>query len=268
MLDPRPPPRDIAHRVAPGHLMSAHSDLAAPAARALPSLVVQAGVYRSASTWASNAVAALLRPWGPVRIVFDDVLAPVVLHGERASVGEGERLVVKVHRASPALVEHIRRMTPPVVLTVREPLDCVASMMTQFGEPFARASAAIAQSCHALAPYSERATLLLRYEDHPRDAETVRALAGALCIPAVDADGIAEGLSPARVNAFIAARIADGSFGPNPTVAHSDSETHWHPNHLGSGESHRYLAVLTKAEIAEVARLTAPFRALFGYAAR
>ena len=223
------------------------------------------GVYRSASTWAANVATELLRGAGSARLVYADsvaVLAPLV--------GDGAT-VVKTHLpdAGLKLLIHVARL--PVIVTVRDPGDCVASLMEQFRSEYDRAVGGVAFSCRSLLdtlPLCD--PLILRYEDAAaRGANDVAAIAGYLdvTISRQEAEALAARFAPDAVRSLIERFTAEGVFGEEPAPHHVHDQTQWHPGHLGTGLSGEQHRLLTAEQVAQVRANTGPFRERFGYAA-
>ncbi len=228
-----------------------------------PRLVLAPGVYRSASTWAANVIAELLRLAGPASLLYADSAA-----GIATEIGAAPRWVVKMHQPDPSmlLLAHLSKL--PVVMTVRDPGDCVVSLMEQFHEPFERAALGIASSARLmLAMLDVCEPLILRYETEARDAAAVARIAAFLDITVDDAQAaaIAATLDVPAVGAFIDDLMTTGYFGDTPQIAKFHRETHWHPRHLGSGASGRRGEVLGAEQIAAVDGATQAYRRVFGY---
>lgn len=231
-----------------------------------PRLVIALGIYRSASTWAANIMVELLRRQGRTSLAVADSVADLVTQVS------GGTIVVKTHQpdASLRLLIHVARL--PAILTVREPADCVASLIEQFKEGFDTAAGAVAASCREIVgtlPFFS--PFVLRYEAaEARGPDTVLRLASHLGIAITDgeAEALAARYAPSEVRKTIDSLTQAGAFGEDPQPHHVDKATQWHPGHLGSGLSGRQHDVLTPAQIALVESTTRSFRETFGYAAR
>lgn len=227
-------------------------------------LIIALGLYRSASTWTYNVLLAIL---GDTAVAF---------YGDRLSdladrlVGVDRVAIVKCHLpdAATRLLIDVGRL--PVILTVREPLDCIASLMTQFDASFDEAWSSVERSAACiLSTLACCRPLILRYEDDDRGSRTVSDIAERVGVDLEPAKAtrIAEALEPVRVKAFIDQLASQGGFGRHVTSASFDEKTHWHPNHVGSGRSDRYPEVLSASQIARVVYGLRPFRHAFGYEA-
>jgi hypothetical protein len=226
-------------------------------------IIVSLGVYRSASTWISNVMTALLETAGPAKLVvadgFDDVF--------KAALNR-DRVVVKTHQPAETLAFLISVASLPLVVSVRDPADCVASLVEQFGETIARAHQNVVLSCATtLRLASCLPHMLLRYEDDgERNAQSVRRIADYLDIETTpeQAEAIAARFSIPATRQFIDHLTKAGAFGDPPQYFRADQATQFHFNHIGAGRS-RKSAVLPKEVIAAIEADTASFRRHFGY---
>ncbi len=233
-----------------------------------PRLVVTAGVYRSASTWVSNVVAEILRLADPTRIVVADSVAELA---RQSALGCGI-FVIKTHRPDASLRLLIQTARLPVIVSVRDPIDCVASLTERFKEPFQNAMDSVVASCNAtLRLLSFCDPLILRYEaPKARDARRVAQIAERVGVSIEDetAEAIADRFAPQEVKRLIENYTARGIFGRDPQPHYAHIETQWHPGHLGSGESGVGRRMLTLAQIALVETATSDFCDRFRYAAK
>lgn len=227
-------------------------------------LVLVAGLYGSGSTWAYNAVRALLGDDSAVRAGYSDDVNDLP-GGDR-----GLPAVVKCHLPDAALRRLARIHPATVVITVRDPRDALVSTIRRFALPPLDVRRALVVSAERLLALADTVpALILRYEDgFPSDAGTLPRLARALLVspPAERLAAITESLSAPRVRARIEAMAAEGVFGPTPAPRAVDPLTQWHPTHLGDGRVGKHAEVLTPDESASLLAETAPFCARFGYA--
>lgn len=228
-----------------------------------PRIFFVAGVFRSASTWTANVAAAILETRAPTRIM----LADNYLDLFRAAYLAREQIVVKTHKPDPTLRYFLEHAQAPLILTVREPAACVASLMIQFGNDLRTAWDDVVLSCDAVERVAGAARhLLLRYEDDARDVASVLRIAGYLgvSLSVEAAEDIALRFSTSQVRALIESLSEQGVFGvpPRPFMWHDRS--HWHHNHIGTGQD-RACEVLNARQIAGICALTAGFRQAFAY---
>ncbi len=231
--------------------------------------ILCAGLPRSASTWAFNAAASLgclSGKWPQVAMFYSDGIGGS--HDEEML--RGGLLLIKTHSPSPLLCCAVLWSGAPVLLTIRDPRDCVVSLMQQFGFAFADAVRAISASAAALLRLEQAAApLLLRYEDRVAfGLDGINRIAEFLHldIPRSDREQIACELSRERVGQFVdEAKFVNIPGEPMP-LPQSRPETQWHPNHIGDGLIGKYNRLLTPAQIAVVNYETREFRRRFGYA--
>jgi len=235
--------------------------------------VLCAGLPRSAWTWLFNAVAALLRA-APGAALFDASATIVQFHAE--SLEEfpeleelPDYLVVKTHLAPPSMRLLWRFTEGPTLVTVREPRDAVASLMSQFGFPFDAAFEVVERAAACMvALTSLGAPLILCYEDRFFEREDTLAAVAVFLGITVSTGAVAK-IFKSLTREAVAAKIEDlmrqGVFGPEATSERFDPVTHWHPGHLGSGESGKYSEVLSLVQQAQVTLATKEFCRIFGY---
>lgn len=238
-----------------------------PSLRPRPKLVVTVGVYRSASTWVANVAAEILRLRGPTLILVADGAADIA----RQTASSSSTFVVKTHRPDPSLGLLVHAAALPVIVTLRDPADAVASLMEQFKERFESARGSVAASCDGvLAMLSVCRPVILRYEAPlARGARTVAELAAHLGV-AIDDDmahAIAARFAPTEVKRLIEGFAAEGLFGHDPQPYHVHAPTQWHPGHIGTGRIGSQHAILTPDQIESVRMVTRRFSEHFAYGA-
>jgi hypothetical protein len=178
-------------------------------------------------------------------------------------------LVVKTHTAD-ALLRWLWRIAGgPLLITVREPRDAVASLMSRFGFPFDVALKNVGAAAACMVDLAALgASLVLRYEDRFFDREkTMVSL--ARCLGVKVSTPVARRIFGSLTRAAVAEKIDEltrqGVSGPDATSERFDPKTHWHPGHLGSGETGRYRQVLLPGQQAQVTLATQEFCRVFGY---
>lgn len=238
--------------------MSAHS---------ATSPVLLAGLPRSASTWAFNVAAALLRH-------HDTRGALATLYSDGADGPEQEMLfrpgpvLVKTHSPSLGMACAAAWSRAPVILTVRDPRDCVLSLMVQFGFEFPAALQAVSSSASCLLRLARHCRpTVLRYEDEFASGAGIDAIAAALGldVPEPLRAGLAASLSPDAVRQSIGRSAFTAVPGGLP-VSRDDPQAQWHPNHVGDGRVGKFAAALAQGRIMAIEQEMADFMAAFGYA--
>jgi len=132
----------------------------------IPPMILCLGLQGSASTWAFNVCAQLVTlAQGSVQCVYADCLQDL-FNSVKAGEEQASTYVVKSHFADEDFSDYLSATGSRYVLTVRDPRDCIVSLMERFGFPFDVALSHLVCSCHALMrAQSLNGGLLLRYED-------------------------------------------------------------------------------------------------------
>lgn len=215
-------------------------------------IVLCLGMPGSASTWVFNVVRDLVTAAaGPVQGFEATSLAAV----EAALWGSPGSVVIRAHNASPALLALVRAAGGQVVLTTRDPRDCVASLVTRLGGGAADWAMDVARSLAsvgmALCWPGQR---VLAFEAAVTgDPATGPALAAQLRLGLDPAESrrIAAGWSLGKVRERVAAAALRGS----PVAGFgSDPETGFNARHLGDGRIGKWADALAPAEAAAVDR--------------
>ncbi|MEA1675115.1 sulfotransferase domain-containing protein [Nitrospirillum sp. BR 11163] len=179
-------------------------------------------------------------------------LAHYVGIGEKAKVP----VVLKTHHPDTMMQLRIAHEDIPTIITLRDPRDCVASLMRRFDQPFNEAFAYVlrsvrrVQSCVA----QGRRTLVFRYEDGFHDQpESVGRIADFIGMTAQDAAlrAIHEGLLTHTVKRTLAQLEDTGRFVENAGTEVNpnlyDPVTHWHRTHIGDGAVGKYRTLPDRA---------------------
>jgi hypothetical protein len=208
----------------------------------MPGLIWCLGMRASASTWLYNAVrevVAALAPAEPIESGF--AWGGVVPGFARRTRGWA---IVKSHETDAAAIAELSARAAAVFVSLRDPRDAIASLMTYEGTPFpdaVRLSAAAMATCAALCGHPQ--TLVLRYEDgFAEQPMTLAWIAAQLgwTLPRAARDRIFSGLTRAAVEQRIKAMAGE-----------VDHTTHWHKSHAGrTGEVGRWQRVLADHEAA------------------
>jgi hypothetical protein len=230
-------------------------------------IVVCAGLYGSGSTWLFNAVAEILRRKCTVDSI--DSFYADDLTEEATTKVNAKIIVVKSHSPNATMVQFIEQSESKVLLSTRDPRDCVASIMQRFWMPFEQSLKLVKESGTALLRLHERCKpLVLRYEDgFTEEIDGLRSIADHV-LGAVDEDtvaAVAHQLRPEAVKAKIDELITQGVFDGAAPSAQFEPKTHWHPRHVGDLRTGKFLDVMTRSEAADILVETAPFCRRFRY---
>ncbi len=222
--------------------------------RQTPRVVLCLGLPGSASTWIFNVVTqmhgmprrSLLT--GYLDRSFDEFLQAIA--DSEAAI---DTLIIKSHQADASLHRYVAEHRAPCILSVRDPRDCVVSLMERFDFAFDSALAAVAKSCHALLAFASLDVVLLRYEDRFfRSGQTISSLYRYLQLAeAVDQDKLLFLNGQSAVERFIS---TFDHFPPGRLARHGDDEydkvSHWHRRHFGDGAVGKWRTRLNPEQIA------------------
>jgi hypothetical protein len=225
-------------------------------------------MYGSASTWVFNAarkVALTLLPDRPI-------LGPyVVSHADLPSLDDDTHpVIVKSHETDDAAAAELSRLAQAIWISIRDPRDCVTSLLRYHGLSFAAALAWVEKSAHFCARFTDDPrAILLRYEagfvDDPATLDQMAASLGGV-LPAVDRDRIFAETRRAAVDAFIAQlETLPTVVRPKPNAL-VDLVTQWHEHHANrTGEIGGWRDVLSPPEAAEVEQRMKDWMQAFHY---
>ncbi len=246
-------------------------------------MVLCAGAKSSASTWLFNVVAEIMRGreaaanlayvrsdrdvWRGCRSVRQFYADSPQLFP--AFDNSSEALVVQSQRPSSALCALAVETAAPIVMTIREPRDSIASLMKRFGYSFAGAFRAVTEGdLHMLELFRHSAPLVLRFEDRFYDREaTIAAIAEFLQVdlPAAYVRHIHGMLTPEQVRRKIEVLQQAGAFGSAARSVAHDAETRWRPGHVGDIAIGQHAEILSREEALRVLRATPDYCRTFGY---
>ncbi|MBB6251178.1 sulfotransferase domain-containing protein [Nitrospirillum iridis] len=220
------------------------------------SAIICVGMPGSASTWSFNVVRQLLAHThgdDGFKSDYRNDLNHYVEIGERAKVP----LVLKTHHPDSMTQVRIAHEDIPTVITLRDPRDCVASLMQRFGMPFNEAFAYVLRSVRRVQPCvaQGRRTLVFRYEDGFHDQmESVARIADLIGARAPDdvLRSIHKGLLTGTVKRKLADMEQGGRFvenaGTDTLPNLYDPVTHWHKTHIGDGMVGKYKTLPERAQ--------------------
>jgi hypothetical protein len=167
-------------------------------------LILNLAVPSSGSTLISNVIGRLVTDARRGQFVsyFADRLSDVIAPQTAAEID----VLVKSHEPKNDLRLLAATRAVKGIVGVRDPRDCVVSLMQRFGRPFSDAYLDVANSFAHIAAVPMENMLLLRYEDwFPLTPSTVRSIANWLGLPCSrkQARGIAEQLEFSNVKAYV-----------------------------------------------------------------
>jgi hypothetical protein len=233
-------------------------------------IVMTMGIHGSASTWVFNVVRELmLMALGPETVATCFAANPVVLLAQPSILGR--HLVCKTH-GWPNLHVFAYLASAPIIVTVRDPRDCVVSLMERFNSSFSVALGGISRDCQHATACADVGHLTLRYEDRFfEDPKTVRVLADHLDIDVsdTDADEIFDRYRTEAVRTFAAsvASLPKEQLEGNGNPLLFDRVTQITRTHIGDGLVGKWRERLDPQQRTETSRPLGPFLTRFGYRA-
>ena len=248
------------------HVLTQHpSHITGPAATVAERTILLAGPFRSGSTWTFNCLQELAVAAGvPFTACFANEITPEV----ETLFASGGLVIVKTHFPSEALLARVKARNLVLIVTARDPRDCVTSLMLQFRYNFSDALADVRRSCLATRLLARAAGLVLRYEDgFPRDPETVARLAAAVGLRVGHEQRlrIFAALRPEAVRAKINSYVQEGVFDGAAPALQFHAQTHWHPNHVGDGQVRKYKRNLSFREACRTTLANLRYCWMFAY---
>jgi hypothetical protein len=229
-------------------------------------VIICAGMLGSASTWLFNVVRSIekIACQRTASSEYLDDLTPDVLVRLIHTSGA---VVLKSHIPRPSLLAAVHFGRLPVLLTVRDPRDAAASLMMRFGATFASAVEQVEACAAALLRLASISTpLTLKYEDgFFENWRTVCAVASFIgySLSPQSAQSICAGLSRDNTLEFIDAKIKEGTLDSADPAQSCDSETQWHPRHIGDGRVGKFMDVLSTAQVSQLSEATRSFNTRF-----
>ena len=227
------------------------------------------GMYASGSTWVFNVamqVAAVVVPRTPAVGRF------VMAGHELDFLDDPTSLpVVKSHDTDEAAASELARRADAVLVSIRDPRDCVTSLMLYQHYQFAAALAAVERTARFCARFAAHPKArLLRYEaGFIDDIATLDLIAASFGgeLPATERARIFAGSRRPAIEAFIA-RLES-----LPTALRHeasgdvvDTATQWHTHHADrTGEVGRWRTMLTQHQVSAIERSMRDWMATFGY---
>jgi hypothetical protein len=235
-----------------------------------PGLIWCLGVYGSASTWVFNVtrqIVAVIAPGEPLETCFT-----ANIENLQGLTDPPAACIVKTHHLEQALAaDWLSARACHILVSIRDPRDCVASLMQYMRQPFANALYWVGCSALQCAQFArDPRALLLRYESgFPDDRGTLDILAARL-------GGTLSGADRERIfaesrRAAIEAKIA--SFSTLATTQRDersgdivDLDSQWHLHHANrTGEIGRWRHTLSADEAAVIEQRLGSWMRAFGY---
>ena len=229
--------------------------------------IISAGLYGSGSTWLFNVLRLLVssRGYDKVTSAYSDFPSDSWPLHPRSPI---EQLIIKTHKPPNFLIEAAKRGTS-VIVTVRDPRDCVASLMTRFLYDLDTASNIVVQSANRiLLLKSVCDPLIFRYEDNFIGRRTTISSICELLELSIDEnvrDDVLADLSAENVRARINKQIEEGTLDASSPKDSFELDSHWHPGHIGDQQIGKYRKVLTSCEADRICARTAEFMKEFCY---
>jgi hypothetical protein len=225
-------------------------------------------MYASGSTWVFNAsrkIAAALFPGLPLVAPF------ITLNAELPDLEKrGSLTIVKSHETDDAAALALSRHAHAIWLSVRDPRDCVTSLMLYQEYDFDLALATVAHTARFCARFAVHPRAeLLRYEDgfidDPATLDRFAAGFGAT-LAAPDRARIFAETRRVSIEALIE-RLEDSPTAVEPEPGHFvDLASQWHNHHAHrTGEIGRWRHMLTAGQVTTVEQRLADWMARFGY---
>ena len=231
--------------------------------------VLCAGLYSSASTWAFNVIADLLRGSGRARLI--TIYADDLSNNVAKFIEPSECFVIKSHMPGASIRALQADTMLPAVITIRDPCDAVTSLMLRFGQDFEGALNAVSRSAaNLLALQHQSKPMVLRYECGFTASDAAIAGIAAYLGIVVDKgqiDQLLRRFASSAVRDRIANLLSKGVLsGKNPLLEWEEG-THWHPFHVGDGRIGKSKDVLSARQIDATIRATSAFCTFYGYPA-
>ena len=214
------------------------------------------GMYASGSTWVFNVLLLVAQALAPDRPRVSKFVSSAA---DLGNLEAGERLVfVKTHDTDKAAAAALEKVARLIVVSIRDPLDVVASAVQYQRMPFAKALAITEASALQCARFAaDKRALLLRYEsgfvDDPTTLDRIAARMGGVLAPAERAR-IFAATRRDEVERYIATiPKKPGVLIHRPTGDLLDPATHWHTHHAGrTGEVGRWRRTLSPEQALQV----------------
>jgi hypothetical protein len=226
------------------------------------------GLRGSGSTWIYNAVRMVASALAPDR----PILGPyVVTYADLVPLDDPTHLVIaKSHETDDTAALELGKHAQTVWLSIRDPRDCVTSLVQYHGTAFEAALRAIEQNARFCARFTSHPRIrLLRYEsafaDDPATLDTIATALGGV-LTQTDCQRIFAATRRPAIEAFI--RQLDtlpSARRPSPGNL-VDPVTKWHNHHANrTGEIGRWRRNLTMPQATAIEQRLGDWMNSFGY---
>jgi hypothetical protein len=235
-----------------------------------PRIAICLGLYSSGSTWVFNVIRQIWQAEakaGAFRSLYLDSEMDLPL-----DIFDASYIALKTHKPPDLPTDSLMRLVAicrgPVIVSIRDPRDAVASLMQRFGMPFDRALDSVAASAQSIMKVAGTRTIfLLRYEDgfvgSAGAFDAIAAQIGATPSSRLKRS-ILHRLTPDAVSRQVELLSEAGVISEERPW---DPQTHWHRGHVGDGRVGKYGDILSDTRQRFVLWRTASFCQRFGYVA-
>lgn len=228
-------------------------EITAVRAPAQSPVILCAGLPRSGSTWIYNATLELCKKYGnAIGIYADDF--PENL---KELIKNNNTIVIKSHTPSQSLQELIRFIGGKSIISVRDPRDCVVSLMEVFGYEKSDAILSVKHSADAIEQLLlAKTSSVFVYEEMRDRLEAIMQLGNDIGYPVevAFAQAMAENLEPGKIRTQIIELERQGVLDSSNAAKSYTDETHWHPGHVGNGRIGKYVDTLSELDIVKIDR--------------
>jgi hypothetical protein len=236
----------------------------------IPNTIWCLGMYASASTWLFNVVLKIARTLYPGRSVIGGFVH--TLANLEVTRGTAGLAIVKSHETEPAAADELGRLAATIFVSIRDPRDVVASLMTFQGHGFDEALQLAEASARLCCRFGrDPRAALLRYEngfvDDPGTLALLAARLGGTLAAQEQARIFDESRRPAIERYIAGIDRMPTTLWSRQTGDYLDPATHWHRHHANrTGEIGRWRRVLSPSQTAMIESSLADWTAKFDYA--
>jgi hypothetical protein len=215
------------------------------------------GTPSSASTWIFNVARDLLEEHYPNSASIFASTAETLLRNTPMSI---KNAVVKSHNIDRPLLTIMNLSECLVIISLRDPRDCVVSMTQRFNYSFLEATRLIVRSLASIAMLkSSDSRNVFVYEDmFTEKLETIERIANLMGVK-LDIDfmnKIFDKYNHLSITSHIGQQPGTSSNLSDPLTY--DVETHWHPRHIGDRRIGKWVDQLSAAQARAVANCALP----------